>query len=77
MSWRQALAAVLAVGLGLVLVAYPEALVRVHTVGRVPNDRGGSWGEDGGLDSRWQWVIRAVGVVCVALGAFFAYQFLA
>jgi hypothetical protein len=77
MTLRQALAAVLAVALGVVLITYPEALVRVHTVGRVPGDRGGSYGEDGTLDARWQWLIRGLGAVCVVLGLYFASQFLA
>jgi len=77
MSLRQAVAAVLAVGLGTVLIAYPAALVRVHTLGRLPHDRGGSYGEDPELSARWRWGIRVLGVVCVALGLFFGYQFLA
>lgn len=74
---RQALAAVVAVALGAVLIVYPEALVRVHTVGRVPHDRGGKYGEDASLSAHWRWVIRAVGVVCIVLGLYFASQFLA
>jgi ABC-type hemin transport system ATPase subunit len=76
MTLRQALAAVLAVVLGAVLVAYPDALVRVHTLGRLPHDRGGSYGEDATVATHWQWLIRAVGVVCVGLGVFFGYQVL-
>lgn len=77
MTTRQVLAAVVAVVLGALLIAYPAALVRVHTVGRVPHDRGGKYGEDAPLSARWRWGIRALGVVCVALGLFFAYQVLA
>lgn len=76
MSWRQGLAAVLALGLGAVLIVHPAALVRVHTLGRVPGDRGGSYGQDKPVPDRWQHAIRALGVLCIGFGLYFGYQFL-
>jgi hypothetical protein len=58
---RTQLALVLGVGLGLVLIAFPDLVIRAHTVGRVPHDRTGQYGED---SDRSDWVrhaVRAVG----------------
>ncbi len=62
---RTTLALVLGVGLGLVLIAYPDAVVRVHTAGRVPHDRGGEYGEDSNLSDWWRRGVQALGGVMV------------
>ncbi|PSQ15881.1 hypothetical protein BRD00_12775 [Halobacteriales archaeon QS_8_69_26] len=67
---RETLAAVLGVALGLVLIAYPEAVVRVHTVGRVPGNRRGEYGDDATIPDTWRWAVRVAGVACVAVGLF-------
>ena len=68
MDFRTGLAAVLGVGLGLVLIAYPDAVVRVQTAGRLPHDRGGEYGQDGDLPRRWRLLVRALGLGAVAFG---------
>ena len=73
MDARTVLAAVLGVGLGFVLIAYPEAVVRAQTAGRLPRDRGGEYGEDAGVSSRTRWIVQALGVLSVLLGFYFAW----
>lgn len=70
MDVRSLLAAVLGVGIGLLLVAAPEALVRVHTVGRVPGQRGGEYGTDDALSARTRRLVQLLGVACVAVGLY-------
>jgi hypothetical protein len=68
---RTVLAAVLGIGLGALLVAYPEAIVRAHTAGRVPHDRGGAYGEEAALPDRWRLVVRVLGAVVLVAGVYF------
>jgi hypothetical protein len=72
MDLRAVLAAVLGVGLGLLLVAYPDAVVRAQTAGRLPEDRRGEYGAESGASDRVRTFVRAVGVVLVLLGVYFA-----
>lgn len=65
---RTVLAAVLGVGLGVVLIAAPGLVIRMHAVGRVPRDRGGGYGADSTYPDRWLWVVRAVGVLVLLVG---------
>lgn len=70
MDVRTALAAVLGVGLGLLLVAYPEAVVRAQTAGRLPHDRGGRYGEDPDASRRWRLLVRGLGLVAILFGLY-------
>jgi hypothetical protein len=74
MDLRTALAAALGVALGLALVAYPDAVVRAHSVGRVPGDRRGEYGSDGDAPDRSRRVVQALGLGSVVLGLYFASQ---
>ena len=76
MDLRTALAAVLGVGLGLFCLAYPEAVVRAHTAGRRPTDRGGEYGTSSPPE-RWRRLVQLVGVALVAVGLYFASTALA
>jgi len=67
---RDLLAAVLGIGLGLLLVVYPEAVVRVQTVGRVPGDRTGEYGQDATVPDTWRLIVRVLGVVVLGTGLF-------
>ena len=67
---RDLLAATLGVGLGLVLLAAPEAVIRAQTAGRLPSDRGGEYGTDAEVPARWLWVARVAGVALVAFGLY-------
>lgn len=68
---RTLLAAALGIGLGVLFVVYPQAVIRVQTVGRLPHDRGGEYGEDAASTDRWQWVVRLLGVGVLAAGVYF------
>jgi hypothetical protein len=70
---RTLLAAVLGVGLGLLLVAAPASVIRVQTAGRLPSDRGGEYGDDTGVPERTRRFVRAVGVVLVGAGLYFGW----
>jgi hypothetical protein len=76
MAVRESLAAVLGIALGLFLVAYPDAFLRIQTVGRVPGNRRGEYGEDQSFPRTWRLLVRAAGVLVVAIGLFFAWQVL-
>lgn len=68
---RTVLAAVLGIGLGLVLVAFPAAVIQVQTVGRLPHDRGGEYGSAAEPPERWLLLVRGIGVVLVLAGLYF------
>lgn len=72
MDLRTALAAVLGVGLGALLLAYPDAVVRAHTAGRLPHDRRGEFGADAPAPDRWRLLVRGLGAVSVIAGLYFA-----
>ncbi|MFC7082037.1 hypothetical protein [Halorussus caseinilyticus] len=71
MDLRTLLAAVLGIGLGLFCLAYPEAVVRMHTAGRRPTGRGGEYGTES-VAGRWRRLVRVVGVALVAVGLYFS-----
>jgi hypothetical protein len=68
---RTLLAAVLGIGIGIVLIAYPETVIRVQTAGRVPSDRGGEYGSEAPVSDRWRRVVQLLGGVSVLLGLYF------
>ncbi len=68
---RTFIAAVLGVGLGALLVAYPEVVIRAQTAGRVPHDRGGEYGSASSISDRWRWLVRLLGVVVLVMGVYF------
>lgn len=67
---RMILTVVLGAGLGLVLIAFPELVVRTHTVGRLPQDRSGDYGEAGEIPSQWRRIVQAVGVILVLIAGY-------
>jgi hypothetical protein len=71
MDVRTVLAAVLGVGLGVVLVVWPEGVVRAQTTGRLPQDRGGEYGSDSSVSDRWLRLVRLLGLVSVGFGLYF------
>ncbi|MFB6117497.1 hypothetical protein [Halosegnis sp.] len=69
---RTLAAAVLGVGLGLLMLVAPGLVVRVHTVGRVPGGRG-EYGSDDAAP-RLRLLVRAVGVGVLLAGVYFGVQ---
>jgi hypothetical protein len=72
---RTALAAVLGIAVGALMVAFPEVVIRVQTAGSRPDRQPGPGGEPR-LGSLWTNAIRAIGAILVLGGLFFASQFL-
>jgi hypothetical protein len=70
---RTLLAAVLGVGLGVVLIAAPEFVVQVHTAGRRPHEGRGEYGGESDVPDRWRRLVQVVGVALVVLGGYFGY----
>lgn len=68
---RTLLAAALGIGLGVLFIAYPDAIVRVQTVGRLPHDRRGDYGAESSLPNRWRWMVRLLGVGILVAGVYF------
>ena len=65
---RELLAVVLGALLGLVMIAYPQLIVQVHTVGRRPRTPGPA-GPEGETDAKWLWLVRLLGVACLGVAA--------
>jgi len=66
---RELLAAVLGVGFGLVLIAFPEAFVRSWTAGRGrPDNTRGEYGSDGPVSAKWLWAVRGLGALVALIG---------
>jgi hypothetical protein len=76
-DYRTLLAAVLGVGLGLVMVGAPGIVVRAHTVGRYPTDQHGGYGDGAAAPERWRRIVQLVGVGLVVAGAYFSYTLVA
>jgi hypothetical protein len=68
---RELVAAALGVGLGLLLVVYPDAMIRSFLAGRSPQGRHGEYGTEGLPDEKWRWLVRGLGAVVVLAGLAF------
>jgi hypothetical protein len=72
-TFRELLAVALAAVLGLVLVAKPNAALRLQWFTfDTSSGRHGEWGnpdEEREFDGKWLWLVRAIGVVVLAVGA--------
>ncbi|NHN48637.1 hypothetical protein G9464_13675 [Halostella sp. JP-L12] len=66
---REILAIVLSVGLGLILIGFPEAFLRMQMVGRGPRDPG-EYGRDYEPPATYTRVIRAFGAAAVVVGLY-------
>jgi hypothetical protein len=71
----EALAAILGVGFGALMVAYPGVVLAVQTAGTRPDRRRGAGGGAPGDGGRMETVVRVVGVASVLAGLFFASSF--
>ncbi|WP_255198451.1 hypothetical protein [Halorarius litoreus] len=70
-DYRTLAAAVLGVGLGVLLIVAPEGILRVQFTGRVPGDRHGEYGSDDGYSPRLVLLVRAIGVLVLLAGGYF------
>lgn len=71
MDLRTVLAAVLGVGVGLFLLAYPRAVIDAHLAGRTPRDRGGRYGSGSAASHRWHRLVQLLGAASILLGLYF------
>jgi len=72
---RDALAAVLAIGIGLAAVVAPGAVLRLQfAVYGADTGRHGEYGGERELDDRLRWVVRAVGVTVLGVGVYIGIQ---
>lgn len=74
-GFRELLAVVLGVALGVLLLVYPQVFIRIQTLGRLPHDRHGSYGSDD-PPSRWARVVQLLGVACLLVAGYVAVQLL-
>lgn len=69
---RDLLAIGLGALLGLVLLAAPRAALRLSVAGG-PQNRRGEYGTDGDVPGHYVWLIRALGLACLAIAGYIAY----
>lgn len=71
----EALSAILGVGFGLLMIAYPGVVLAVQTAGTRPDRQPGPAGGDSPSDDNWEHLIRVMGVVFLIGGLYFASRF--
>ena len=71
---RELLTVVLGVLFGGVLVIWPEAALRLSVFGGANNHRRGRYGDDTPISNRWAWGVRLLGVGCLVIAGFLAFQ---
>jgi hypothetical protein len=71
---RELLAVVLGVLFGLLLIVAPRTALQLSVFVGPHRRRRGDYGSDQTIPDRWAWVVRAVGVACLAVAALIAYQ---
>jgi hypothetical protein len=73
---RELLAVVLGVLLGVVLIAAPQTALRLSVFVGPNRRRRGDYGTDkhDPLSDEWIWLIRGLGVACLLIALFLAYQ---
>lgn len=71
---RELLAVVLGVLLGIGLLAAPRTALRLSVVVGPTRRRRGDYGTDDAIPDQWTWIVRGLGIVCLAIAAFIAVQ---
>lgn len=71
---RELLAVVLGIGLGTVLVVAPRVALRLSVFLGPQRRRRGDYGTDDHIPERWVWIVRALGIACIAIAAVIGYQ---
>lgn len=70
---REILAIVLGALMGVVAIAYPEALLSIQTAGTRP-DRRNEYGQEGATTDRAKRFVQLLGVLALVVSAVIAYQ---
>ncbi|EJN57466.1 hypothetical protein [Halogranum rubrum] len=71
---RELLAVALGLCLGVVLVAAPRTALRLSVFLGSQRRRQGRYGTDAEIPKMWAWIVRALGLVCIAIAAFITSQ---
>lgn len=71
---RDLLAVVLGVLLGIALIAAPRTALRLSVFVGPNRRRRGNYGTDETIADRWMWIVRTLGVACLAIATFIVYQ---
>ncbi len=71
---RELLAVVLGTALGIALLAAPRAALRLSVVVGPSQRRRGEYGTEDPVPDKWVWVVRGLGVACLTITAYIAYQ---
>ncbi|WP_232700527.1 hypothetical protein [Halobacterium wangiae] len=72
---RELLAVALGVVLGVGLLAAPKAAIRLSVfMGPHRRRRHGEYGGEDDIPTTWVYVVRALGVACIAIAGVIAYQ---
>jgi hypothetical protein len=71
---RELLAVVLGAALGVALIVAPRLTLRLSFLVSPNRRQRGDYGNDAPIPGLWAWVVRALGVACLAISAFIAYQ---
>lgn len=71
---RELLAVVLGAALGVAFLTAPRTMLRLSVFVGQNRRRRGDYGTDEAIPAWWTWAARGLGVVCLAIAAFIAYQ---
>ncbi|WP_208288405.1 hypothetical protein [Halobacterium sp. R2-5] len=71
---RELLAVVLGAALGLAMILAPRAALQLSVFVGPQRRRRGDYGNDEPIPDSWVWVVRALGVACIAVAGVIAYQ---
>ncbi|AKH97011.1 hypothetical protein [Halanaeroarchaeum sulfurireducens] len=70
---RELLAIVLGAALGVTLLVAPRAALKLSVFVGPNRRRRGDYGTDDTVSDQWVWIVRGVGVACLAISAYIAY----
>jgi hypothetical protein len=71
---RELLAVGLGVGLGVALLVAPRAALELSVFAGPNRRHRGEYGTDEDVPERWTWIVRGLGVACLAIAAVIAYR---
>ncbi|MGB9964020.1 hypothetical protein [Halobacterium sp. CBA1126] len=71
---RELLAVVLGAALGLAMILAPRAALQLSIFVGPNRRRRGEYGTDDTIPDTWAWLVRALGVACLAVAGVIAYQ---